>query len=1594
MTNMAQIETSMFDSGTAKTKNLPCLIKQERPKRECRARKRPYDIELYATKRLKYDSNDLDEQIDNSCSFALTTSDTDEDNDTESKCSTSDETEQSSIKQIDDNSDIEDGEDETAYVYFSKISSDQHRHFSVVLNQSISQQQQTLTRHSKRLVSQFKYLYDHGLRKSIQPTNVPDSVIPSNNDIYLEKLRWEFRNTFNRLDLFKEGYCVLSNEPFPFHSLCYMCGSMGSELIYCTSCCEAYHPTCLNEYERPRLDSFSDPWLCPNCNVCNICGLLTHPNFLSRMAHEQNVSPQLISCFDCKRNFHIKCIKRLKDDQLNEYINVNNINNSNNNNSIVSLSRLSNSYLLNQTWFCPSCIKCDCGQALISNERNILSLTKTYLSQQSLMCFDCLNNIKLIRLEKNENIEKCHLCEKYIEQIYSKQRQQINSFLQCIKCKHRFHPKCDGYLNEDAAILPHMKNFCSNVICSKCDLDEGGKIRKYLLEYKLQTIETISSTLLSTLELIISDSNNFNKLQTSIFNLQQLHESRQQSSNLHTYLNDLLSIIRRLLTHQDIQRWQAVIDGCIIRQCPWFKSLLFLSKTKVPHHSSSIVNHHFQPPPSTDHTYAFKNEYIINETSTDSLLNYLDNDTMNKDSQFNNLHEIDQRKCHICDTFSDHISANIGRLISFGVNQWVHVGCILPAYAKNLDQPPYILRNIRETVIRCSTKYICAICSKLGASVHCCENECYQRFHCECIQKYYSTVDKIVQQQLNLKQGFLPNLTTVCLKHNGLKTMNQIHRESIDGMNENDSKELLANNNVLNPPKFKSVNVSSTVYGDLSNNSVEFTLINTRLCIGSLQIESLGDYDYQIDKHDDQIFSTKNYPNNYRASRLFWSLNNPRKKTVYHLHIQVDQTYHIDASNHRTIEHPMSTEQMHIEQLYDKCREYFTKFQKKIDDHLNSIEEFCQKTSVHKKGTANQSNYRKKNATAGVGTTKRIPKARTSCVKRQTPKAALKNVSRPRNRFANEPNPQIKQNPPKDNRDFKANEIQNLFNDDYFRTGNVSQFALALMQALRHVGQSTKVQQETNSNHYASNQVNNSTNGTITDRNNDNLLKQLLKNITVPQQLNGNKDSQMSIINSSQVSAYSPHWRSTMSTQTEATTNSKSYEDMKTTNHLQHSYISFTSNKSLPHTTDNNITIIPKPTCIPQVDGSIDIDVDDADEDFTISCMVIESLIEQIIDHNNSDRIRVNSEYSMNLSDYVNSPSLINITPISPNNHPQQAINENKKPSISSFDLIRLYKKWSRLNFARAKFTITNDEGYKVISDNLDTAWSNIIDSIRHCRDDMNLPHLPMTNEELNGHKIFGLTKPIIKIMLNQMYTNQQQIGSTLLPLSSSSTTPLIDNSTNDIFNKKNLLSSCSRTNTYDRKTRERQRFGWLLNQSRKIEYALKSFEIDDALAHARRILLAEASVSLRLYHLHYFSERALLVGSSPIHGCGLFTLVDLVEGQMIIEYSGEVVRPCLTDKRERENEGKGFGCYMFTVDSMNVIDATHRGNKARFINHNCEPNCFAKTVLSGGVKHIVIYALKDVPRGSELTYDYSFPEEDVKIACHCGSSKCRIYLN
>lgn len=69
-------------------------------------------------------------------------------------------------------------------------------------------------------------------------------------------------------------------------------------------------------------------------------------------------------------------------------------------------------------------------------------------------------------------------------------------------------------------------------------------------------------------------------------------------------------------------------------------------------------------------------------------------------------------------------------------------------------------------------------------------------------------------------------------------------------------------------------------------------------------------------------------------------------------------------------------------------------------------------------------------------------------------------------------------------------------------------------------------------------------------------------------------------------------------------------------------------------------------------------------------------------------------------------------------------------------------------------------------------------------------------------------------------------------------------------------------------------------------------------------------------------------------------------------------------------------------------------GNFARFINHSCQPNCYAKVLMAQGTNRIVIYSKKFIHSGEEITYDYKFPEEDEKIPCFCNRPNCRGYLN
>ena len=178
-----------------------------------------------------------------------------------------------------------------------------------------------------------------------------------------------------------------------------------------------------------------------------------------------------------------------------------------------------------------------------------------------------------------------------------------------------------------------------------------------------------------------------------------------------------------------------------------------------------------------------------------------------------------------------------------------------------------------------------------------------------------------------------------------------------------------------------------------------------------------------------------------------------------------------------------------------------------------------------------------------------------------------------------------------------------------------------------------------------------------------------------------------------------------------------------------------------------------------------------------------------------------------------------------------------------------------------------------------------------------------------------------------------------------------------------------------------------------------------------------------------------LEVKRSHIHGYGLYARAEIEKDEMIIEYIGEQVRQIVADVREVAYEEQGLGsCYMFRLDKEYIVDATHTGSMARFINHCCDANAYArvisvkpledaqlKAVAEGKVgesseiptnlppasgfdsfedalkpieKRIIIFAGRTIQPGEEVTYDYKFPIEDEKLKCYCGAAKCRGSMN
>lgn len=132
---------------------------------------------------------------------------------------------------------------------------------------------------------------------------------------------------------------------------------------------------------------------------------------------------------------------------------------------------------------------------------------------------------------------------------------------------------------------------------------------------------------------------------------------------------------------------------------------------------------------------------------------------------------------------------------------------------------------------------------------------------------------------------------------------------------------------------------------------------------------------------------------------------------------------------------------------------------------------------------------------------------------------------------------------------------------------------------------------------------------------------------------------------------------------------------------------------------------------------------------------------------------------------------------------------------------------------------------------------------------------------------------------------------------------------------------------------------------------------------------------------------------TSDIQGTGAFATRTIRKGTRIIEYLGQHISWRTADKRYDDEKMNRHHTFLFTVDDKTCIDAAVNGNDARFINHSCDPNCEAINHR----KRIFIEAIRTIPAGTELVYDYQYertddhsPEDERFYKCRCGSPKCR----
>ena len=120
-----------------------------------------------------------------------------------------------------------------------------------------------------------------------------------------------------------------------------------------------------------------------------------------------------------------------------------------------------------------------------------------------------------------------------------------------------------------------------------------------------------------------------------------------------------------------------------------------------------------------------------------------------------------------------------------------------------------------------------------------------------------------------------------------------------------------------------------------------------------------------------------------------------------------------------------------------------------------------------------------------------------------------------------------------------------------------------------------------------------------------------------------------------------------------------------------------------------------------------------------------------------------------------------------------------------------------------------------------------------------------------------------------------------------------------------------------------------------------------------------------------------VVVRRTKHHGRGVFAKEDIKKGEVIAVFDGKIY--------DYDFEGWNDRICDHVVQFEEKKWRISKGIGQR-INHSCEPNCGIKNLFK-------VVAMRKIPKGEEITWDYEMTERNVtgwSMKCSCGTKSCR----